>query len=372
MPPPLDTPTPEPDVAERANLLDQLRASFPWIDQIGLSPQFFQDLVAGAASSAEIITTLRQQPQYRARFQGLWRQDGSVRMTEAEFLRTEGEYRQLLRQYGFAAEAEGPVNQFFESEQDPNELRERLQTFRQVQEGGRAVREAFYVYAGMRLSDEDLYSATVDPTARAGLYDEYNRRVSSSTFDYSTWITRATEVANERVADTLSGLQRQGALTGQAVQTVLRTDPNFARQMMDALYTGGTGGADAGLSLQELLSAYEYAAIGAAASQAGLSLPTRERIAEIRAAGVDRARASQAYMQYGQSRGALEAAAERQGTTFTQSEFEQAALLGNADAANKMQRIVAAEQAAGEGQGQFRFDVGRQGQLRQDGMRTAF
>jgi len=42
------------------------------------------------------------------------------------------------------------------------------------------------------------------------------------------------------------------------------------------------------LGLDELTSAVEFAMIGGAASAQGLTLPTAERIAEIRQAGVDR------------------------------------------------------------------------------------
>lgn len=353
------------------SLLDELRASFPWIDQVGLSPEFFQDLVATSASGAEIISKLRQQPQYRARFQGLWRGDGSVRMTEAEYLRTERDYRTLLKQYGMESEAPN-VSKFFEGEVDPNELSDRLKLYKQVTEGGRAVKDAFYVYAGIRLTDDDLYGAMIDPTKQSALYDQYNAQVSSSSFDYTTWITRATEVGLDRAAKTLGDSQKSGALTGQAVQNVLRTDPTFARSIMDALYTGGTPGQGTGLSLQELISSFEYAAIGAAASQAGLAMPSKERIQEIRASGVDRAKAMSGYQQYAQQAGAFDAAVRRVGGDgFGQGDFEKAAFLGDTTAANTLDRALAREKAAGESGGGFRFDMDRSGRLNQQGMRTS-
>lgn len=356
------------NVSAGGNLLDELRASFPWIDQIGLSTEFFQELAATAASGAEIITRLRQQPQYRARFQGLWRDDGSVRMTEADYLRTEQQYRTLLSQYGMPTEAKN-VAKFFQGDVDPNELKDRLDVYQRVKDSGQDVKDAFYVYAGMRLSDDDLYKATVDPQARQGLADEYSRVVSSSTFDYTTWITRATEVGLDRASKALTDAQRSGALTGQAVQTVMRTDPSFARTIMDALYTGGSPGADPGLSLQELLSSFEYAAVGAAASNAGLALPSLDRIKEIRSAGVDRAKAMSGYQQFAENQGVYDSAVRRAGVDgFGQGQFEKAAFLGDASQSATLQRALARETAAGSESGTFRFDMGRDGRLVQQGL----
>lgn len=354
-------------------LLDDLQAAFPWVQQLGFSPSFFQELVANSASSAEILTTLRAAPQYRQRFPGLWRQDGSVRMTEAQYLAREQDMRNVLRQFGMEQDYTTPSSLagFFEAEMDPNELKDRLDVYDQVKRGSRAVKDAFYVYAGLRVSDDDLYEAVVDPAAQQRLTDEYNKRVASSQFDYTTWITRATEVGLERVTETLTELQKTGAVTGTAVNAVLRTDPNFARTIMDALYTGGDATAAQPLNLNELVTAFEYAAIGAAATNAGLELPTKERIAELRSAGVDRAKIQSAFTQYAANKGIYESAVKRvDGGDFGQQQFEDATLIGKADTMSTLQRALAREEAAGQQGGQFRFDVDRQGRLEQAGFTT--
>lgn len=359
--------------ANTGSLLADLKADFPWLDQIGFSVEFFQQLVANAASSAEIITSLRQTPQYKQRFPGLWRQDGSIRMTEAQYLARENDFRQVANQYGYGDNFKTPASfvGLFDSEQDPNEFKDRLDTYKQIQNAGQATKDAFYVYAGLQVSDDDLFEAVVDPAAAQRLTDEYNQRVASSQFDYVTWITRATEVGQQRVAKTLQDLAKTGAVTGTAVQAVLRTDPNFARTIMDALYHGGDVSPNGQtLNLQELLSSFEYASIGAAATQAGLTLPTKERIAEIRAAGIDRARASQAYVQFGQNKGVYDAAVKRTGGgDFGQQDFESAAFLGDAAAAARLQAGLARETAAGQEQGQFRMEATANG-IAQKGLRS--
>jgi hypothetical protein len=367
--------TPNPSTPNVVGFFNEIKVLFPWIEQLGFTPEWFQELAATSASGEQVLAQLRQAPQYKQRFPGLWRTDGSLRMNEAQYLATESNYRQLLRQYGFNEnDYASPVSLvgFFEGEIDPNELKDRLDVYKQVQDGGQSTRDAFYVYAGLNVTNDDLFEAIVDPAAGQRLTDEYNRRIASGQFDYTTWITRATEVGLERVAQTLGDLSKTGAVTGDVVQTILRTDPGFARQIMDALYTGGSGQVNQAqpLDLQELLSAFEYAAIGAAASNSGLELPTLERVAEIRAAGVDRARASQAYLEYGQNRGIYSGAIGRsRGDRFTQGQFEQAAFLNDAQQASDLRSAMAAEEAAGNARSAFRFDQDRTGRLFQRGLR---
>lgn len=345
---------------------------FPWLDQVGFTPEFFQDLAASSASPDEIVTKLRAAPQYKARFPGLWRPDGSVRMTEAQYLAREQDYRTLLRQHGYEAaytNAQSLVG-FFDNELDPNELQDRLQTYKQIRDSSQAVKDTFYVYAGLNVTDDDLYQATVDPAAAQRLQDEYNARVAAQTFDYQSWITRATERGLERATQTLTSLQRSGALTGTAIQAVLRVDPTFARSIMDALYTNAGDATTAPLALNELISSFEYAAIGAAASSAGLQLPTKERVAMIRQAGIDRSKAASVYQQYGQAAGVLDDAVRRAtGSGFDQTQFEDANFLGDAAQAGRMSAGLAREQAAGSSAGQFRFDQTREGRLVQTGLR---
>lgn len=355
------------------DLLNELRGLFPWVDQIGLTPEFFQQLVAESASGDEMIAKLRQQPQYKSRFSGLWRPDGSLRMTEAQYLQQEEGYRTVLRQYGLDAQYQNAQSLvgFFDSEMDPNELKDRLQTWQTVKDSSQTVRDAFYVYAGMEPSDEDLYQAVVDPASAQRLQDEYNQRVAGSSFDYTTWITRATERGLQRVSETLTQLQRSGAVTGQAVQQVLRTDPNFARSIMDALYLNAGQSGAGQMGLHDLMASFEYAAIGAAARGAGLEMPTKERLAQIRAIGVDRSKAVQAYGQYGQQASRLDDAVRRAtGGRFSQADFEDATFFGDGSKQSAMAAGMANEQAAGMQAGQFRFDVAKSGRLVQQGLKT--
>lgn len=375
IPAPTPTPTPAPTPPPTnvsGSVLDDLEALFPWLKQVGLPASWFQEVAASSTSDAEVVAKLRMTSQYKARFAGIRRSDGSIRMTEAQYISQEDAYRQVLRQAGVSVDRmDNPADfvGWFESEVDPNELKSRVQMWNEVKTAGQDMQDAFYVYANMRVSDEDLYSAMVDPAAKQRLDDEYNQKVASQPFDYATWITRATEAGLSRVAKNLTGLQANGVLTGAAVQSIINADPGFARTVMDAIYHGGDPTTGQFLNLTELMHAFEYAAIGAAAKGAGLELPTKDRIAEIRAAGVDRASAQKAYVDYGQNRNLYSGAVARSGGgNFTQGDFENAAFLGKAYDVGRLTKGLNQEASYGEQAGQFGISQNRKGGYAQRGL----
>lgn len=374
-----DTITPDPPATTNnpntpapGTLMADLQNMFPWLKSVGLPLSWFQETSATSASDSEVVAKLRQTSQYKTRFAGIIRNDGSMRMTEAQYISQEDSYRTLLKQYGVSADnMDNPADfvGFFTSDIDPNELKQRLDIYQQVKTGGQDLQDAFYVYAGMRVSTDDLYAATIDPASAQKLNEEYNQKVAAQPLDYQTWITRATEAGLSRVASTLGTMQSQGLLTGQAVQSVLQVDPQFARSIIDALYHGGDPTTGQTLNLNELMNSFEYAALGAAATSAGLSLPSKDQIAQIRSAGVTRAAAQKAYTQYGQDQNLYAGAVDRAGGgTFTQADFESAAFLGNADQSGKLNKALGQEASLGQQAGQFQIGQNRRGGYTQAGL----
>jgi hypothetical protein len=362
-----------------STLYAEILAENPWLAQFNLTPQRVQQLVATAVNDDDLLTKIRNEPTVRARFVGLYRQDGSLRMNEGQYLQRENEYRTLLRQAGVNVDIEYASPQsllgFFEGEKSPDELRDQLQIWQAVQQSGPRVRETFYTYAGLNPTDDDLFEAVVDGAKEQQLYNTYNAKVAgeaSGPAAWQNWITRATDVGLSRVAKILTDAQTYGATKGSVVQRVLSVDPQFARQIMDVIYTGGdaTPGRAGSLSLPELLDSFEFMAVGAAASEAGLELPTRQRLAEIRAAGVDKAKMLSGYTAFGQNKQQLAAAVARaRGATFGQTEFEQAQFLGNAGQASNLLAGQNYIEAAGRDAGTFRFGE-RNGRLVQSGFRN--
>lgn len=361
-----------------ADLYADLLADFPWLKSVGITPARIQQLVATSAGTSELYTKMTNEPQWRARFAGNYRQDGSLRMSPAEYLNWESNVRTLLRQAGVDVDTEyaTPTSLigFAESEQSPDELRTRLQVWQQVKQSGERVREAFYVYAGLSPTDDDLFEAAVDPAREQELASTYNAAVAAQASGpdaWKDWITRATEVGLQRVAKVLTDAQTQGTTTGAAIQRVMNTDAGFARQIMDVIYTGGdpTPGKAGSLSLDELLDAFEFMAVGAAATEAGLEMPTLDRLAEIRSAGVEKAKMIAGYTAFGQNRGTLTAAVERaRGTSFTQTDFEKAQFFGDAEAANALNAGQNYTEASGRSSGGFRFGE-QAGRIVQSGFR---
>lgn len=352
---------------------EALYAQFPWLAQLGLESEVRRWLTEGLEGEA-LVGALRRTPQYQQRFPWIKRQDGTLRMNEADYMRNEDQYRVLFRQYGFD-EPTNPMEygSFFQGEVSPNELKERFETYRGVQRAGREVKEAFYVYAGMKLTDDDLYQAVVEPARAEALKSEYNQRVAASPLDYATWVQRTTEVGLQRVTDTLAQLEREGIVTGTAIERIRQVNPDFAKQMMDTLYTGGDpGAANFMSSTDELLATFEEAMIGGAAAKAGLGLPSKERVAELRAAGVQRAQALKSYSDYAMRQNLVAGAVQRAtAQQFGREEFEGQEFLGDARAKELMDTSMKQEEALGKGGGGVEASRDRTGQIAQQGFRSA-
>lgn len=355
-------------------LIDDLKEAFPWLTQIGLDVQWLQNLASRAASSAEVVAEIRSTPQWRQRFPGIFDDRGAMVMNEAQYVQQERSYRSLLTQYGFDVDTEFKSPQsltgFFSSALAPDELRDRLEIYRSVEEGSEDVKDAFFVYAGINLQTEDLYEAIISPSAEQRLVSEYNAAIAGGSMDYKQWISRATQLGATKVASSLERLRQQGALSKANVQKVLSASLPNMQSLMDAIWTGGTGKVPADpMSLKDLLNAFEFAAVGAAATSAGLEMPTLERLQQIRSAGVERTKMLSGYQQYGVNRSIYQSAVKRaRGVEFGQSQFEAAAFLQDPTQVRNLEAGLASEEAAGKGSGTFRFEeIG--GRIAQSGLR---
>jgi hypothetical protein len=364
-----------------ARVKAEIEAQFPWLKLLGIGVDWFRAEVAKVAGADEIIADLRQTAEWKRATAGIMRADGTMRSNEAQYFATKDDFRKVQAKWGrysgYSADLDSPeyYRAFFEQEIDPNELDQRYQVYDQVSQGGQDIKDAFYVYAGMDLTTDDLYQAMVHPEYAAEMQDKYNQNVAGSVLDYTTWITRATQAGLNRVATQLTNLQQMGALTGSAISSTLQTDPNFARQMMDVLFHGGDIASTRTLQLPELMNAFEYAMIGSAATQSGLNMPTRERVAALRQAGIDRAKALQSYGDFGSNKNLIAGMAQRArgiNTQFGQNEFELAVLLHSAPEQQLLEQATAVEKAAGGARSNFGFAQTKQGRLQQPGMGTLY
>jgi hypothetical protein len=376
-PAPAPDPAPQPNAGTQTNaqsLQARLNAEFPWLARLGLGLSWFQEQAAQVTTDDEMLGNLRQTNQYKALFPAILRDDGTMRADEATYLRTNDDYKTLLKQFGRPdQEYDNPSDYvgLWQNEIHPDELKQRLTMWDTLDKGSDDIKNDFYVYAGMKLSTDDLYAATTNPEAQRQLLDEYNNRVSAQPLDYQTFITRATEAGLGQVSKTLSNLQQNGAVTGTAVSTILQTNPAFAQQMMDVLYHGGEGAAATRtLNLQELTNAFQYAMLGSAATQNGLNLPDKARVEAIRQAGIERTQALQTYADFAKNKGIYDAAVQRAtGQSFGQDDFEKAAFLQQADSQLLLQKGLGSEKAMGQKSGSFAFSS-QGGQLTQSGFNS--
>ena len=277
-----------------------------------------------------------------------------MRATEAQYQAVNDDFRRIMRQYGDQGSNYNDPSDFasfWNSEIDPNELRDRFEIYDAVRNAS-DVKDAFYVYAGLSVSDDQLYEAVVNPDSQgARLAREYNQAVAASPLDYNTFITRASERALAGVVSTLERLSEQGVATGAAIEQVRSVDPEFGRNMADLLYHGGTPSDTAtNLSLAQLTRAYEYSLIGSAARAQGFELPTGTRLEQLRLAGVDRARALEGYGQFAQNQNQIRAMVNRfrgADVGFGVEDFERAVFLNSAEESELLARAASLEASFG-------------------------
>lgn len=353
----------------------------PWLKSLGISTGRLKQLAATSSGTSELMAKLRQEDVVKRRTQAMFRGDGSRRFaSEAELFQWENQVRGVLRQAGVYERPDGVARYgsphsligFAESDLSPDEIRDRLQVWKGVKESGGRAREIFYVYSGLTFGDDDLFEALVDPAAAQRLSLLVNKGVAEKLVGpnaYQGWINRARQAGNGRIVNIINQSRRQGATNAAMLQRIINVDPQFANRMMDALYTGGDPDAGDFLDLTSLLDAYEFMAVGAAAQGAGLELPTKARLQQIRAAGIERSQVIDAYRTFGLERDKLNAAVLRaRGETFTRRDFEESQFFGDPDAIRKLESGEAYRQAAGRSQGQFAFQRGSRGQFIQTGL----
>ncbi len=324
--------------------VDEVLAEFPWADSIGVV-DIISDAIVNGDTLDMIIQTVRTSEPYKRIFPAM---DFKVFENERRYLERVEDYRTVLKQAGFYdPSTEDPQDYvgFIQGGIDADELRNRVTTYRQLEDGSQEMRDQFYVYAGMDVSVDDLFEAVINPSFGQALVEEYEAVVQGSTLDYQTYIERATERGLENVATLLEGMVDQGLTTREAVSRVRGIDPTFAREIMGVIANSG----DTTLTYDQLSYAFQYALIGSAASEQGLQAPDKEMVARLQQAGVDRSRAMQAYGRFASNENAIQGMVQRatQGEVqeFTQTDFEESVLLGQSDKVDLLERAQAMEEA---------------------------
>tara|TARA_B100000470_G_scaffold221712_1_gene212880 strand:- start:9506 stop:10984 length:1479 start_codon:yes stop_codon:yes gene_type:complete len=339
--------------------LEQLKAEF-----IGLYPWAagWADKIIGwvqdGLSGDGLLANLRASDEWKLKFPGMYTEDGSMRFrNEAEYMITVEDYREQLKGHGFydsATESATDYSALMTAGIDANELGDRLGTWRELESGSQELRDAFFIHAGLDVTVDDLFEAVIDPEKKKLLEDAYNAATTTDTMDYETFIQRATTVGVERLTKSLGALQESGQVSEAGVRRVLQMEPWFAQNLMGAIWQNTSAGGQS-LNLEELESAFEYAVLGSAATEAGFSMPDTETLEKFISQGIDGARLRTAYNSLGQRKSALQGMMRRAsgGTSVTtdqvQSEFE-GSILGES---STLRYAQSAESALGQAGGGF-------------------
>ncbi|MFL0773152.1 MAG: hypothetical protein AB8A39_00130 [Prochlorococcus sp.] len=341
--------------------LDEVRSLHPWASDLGLI-DMISDLVVDGASPDQIIVQVRASDPYKKQFPGMRSPDGTRRYaTEAAYLSAIGEYREILKNFGaYDPATDTPMSYvaFMDAGIDPNELVDRFDMYRALEEGSDEMTDAFYVYAGMTVSVDDLFQATVSPQFRNELANEFDRQVANQPLDYVTFIDRAREMSTDAVVKAMETMQGNTALTGTAVSKVLAMDPEFGRYLMGALFNNSTDAAGTStMTLDQLKHTFAAAVMGSAASEAGWEIPSLARIEEFRRAGIESSDLRAAYHNLSNKAPMLTGMVQRanRGSSFSQGLYEET-LLGES---SELGFALAAEEARGKGAGGFQ--TGQQG-----------
>jgi hypothetical protein len=315
------------------------------------------------------VGLIRQTEQYRRRFVAIRAPDGTLLMTEAEYIATERNYYDVLQRYGYEA-AYGSAESyaaFFRNGITARDLDQRLGVYQAVQRGSSHLRNAFYIFAGVSMSDDDLYSYIVDPNVRATADQVYRTRATSQTLDYPTYVKRVAEVATNDALRTLTNLSDAGMDVSGQTSALMSSTPAVREAYADGMIQHGRAGGFI-TSEEHLVHSLELAMLGAAASEQGFALPSAARIEQFLSAGVDRTRALQEYGQFAARASALNAQSQRaRGRGFGQYEFENATFLSSASDILTLTRAIAQERAVARGEGSFSLSQDRSGRLVQSG-----
>jgi hypothetical protein len=153
--------------AERQSAYDALLVEF---NKYGLGSliQRVKGLIEKDVSPSQFVIELRNTPEYQQRFSANQERlkRGLSSLSEAEYIRNEDNYRQILRTYGLTQfDNDDYVKQFLVNDISPQELGERVVTaVNRVQTADKSITETLKRYYGLK--DSDMVAAILDPTTQ--------------------------------------------------------------------------------------------------------------------------------------------------------------------------------------------------------------
>lgn len=181
-PPPPDTPTPTPppettpEPPAPVDWKSRVRALYPWLPEQLVST--FADEWANTGDAALALAIVRTSTLYDQFLPGIKRDDGSLRMTEAEYFSTKEAYGTLFREYGLNDQVfSDRFTSLIEGDVSPSELAARLGgAYEQIISNIPQVRDAYAEWFGEGgMSDAAIFASFIDVDVADAIL---NRRIS--------------------------------------------------------------------------------------------------------------------------------------------------------------------------------------------------
>lgn len=160
------TPTPTPTPTPTSTPVDfraRAAALYPFLPPSLLD--IFADKWAASGDPNLALAETRADSRYDSYFPGIKRSDGSLRMSEAEYLGRIDGYHMALSQFGLNSTVfSNHFIEMIEGDLDPSELASRLSSaYDQVITAMPGVREFYATNYGVDLTDEAIFASFIDP-----------------------------------------------------------------------------------------------------------------------------------------------------------------------------------------------------------------
>lgn len=159
----------------RRELRGRAKKLHPWLPEDLLST--FVDSWIETGDPQQALAEMRQSGNYEQHFPAIFRDDGTMRMGEREYLATRAQMEQQIASYDVNPERfQSHITRAIEGEQSPQELRGRLSAmWGRVLDNADAVRQEFGRHYNIdNLSDSALFASALDPELGQ---DVLNRRI---------------------------------------------------------------------------------------------------------------------------------------------------------------------------------------------------
>jgi len=174
---PQPDPAPAPEPSEPIDFRARAQALFPF-----LPPQLldlYSEKWAESGDPTLALAEVRASPQYEQFFPGIKRTDGSLRMSESEYLSRKDGYRLALSQFNLnPANFENRFVEMIEGEVEVADFANRLSgAFENIITAMPEIREFYSQNFGVSMTDEAIFASFIDPELGDAVL---NRRISIS------------------------------------------------------------------------------------------------------------------------------------------------------------------------------------------------